>query len=488
MSLVTGGSSGPGGPSPMSSDNLVIDIENVSKVFNIFDKPSDRLLQMLLPRLGRVLPGKGEWSSRQRGREFWALRDVSLKVKRGDAVGIIGRNGSGKSTLLQIIAGTLAPTTGSAQVNGRIAALLELGSGFNPDFTGRENVVLNGMILGLTEREVMQRFDAIAAFADIGNFIDQPVRTYSSGMMLRLAFAVQTQVEPDILIVDEALAVGDALFQKRCFQQMEALRANGCTLLLVSHDQESIRTLTDHAILLRDGTVRVAGPSSEVVLEYRKQLHDDERDYYASISSQHLQHARQTIEAQSDADPVAEPAEHGGSPVLGVRSDKLSFGDFDCVVEHVRVLDTDGNECAYFLPRERAIIEVTARPTRAMDKLNVNVRLRNKEGVKLYSWGTLNQDVSQWTEQGSEQPGVWGTTFPADEPFVVRFEFDCALGVNFYEVQVSVSEELERFGGAQRMLHWRDEAAFFQVGMRQKEYTFGGVCDLRMHATVATTP
>lgn len=467
----------------MSSEDLVIDIENVSKVFNIFDKPSDRLLQMLLPRLGRMLPGTGEWSSRQRGREFWALRDVGLKVKRGDAVGIIGRNGSGKSTLLQIIAGTLAPTTGRAQVNGRIAALLELGSGFNPDFTGRENVILNGMILGLTEREVMQKFDAIAAFADIGNFIDQPVRTYSSGMMLRLAFAVQTQVEPDILIVDEALAVGDALFQKRCFQQMEALRANGCTLLLVSHDQESIRTLTDHAILLRDGTVRAAGPSSDVVLEYRKQLHEDERDYYASVSAQHLQHAQKIVEAQVAQDEPAEDATPEGA-VLGARSDKLSFGDFDCVVERVRVLDAEGEECAYFLPRETIVIEVTSRPMRDMDKLNVNVRLRNKEGVKLYSWGTLNQDVRQWSEEGKHEQGVWGTTFSADQPFVVRFEFDCALGVNFYEVQVSVSEEQERFGGAQRMLHWRDEAAFFQVGMRQKEYTFGGVCDLRMRAEV----
>ena len=464
----------------MSSEDLVIDIENVSKVFNIFDKPSDRLLQMLLPRLGRIVPGSSNWSSRQRGREFWALRDVSLKVKRGDAVGIIGRNGSGKSTLLQIIAGTLAPTTGKAHVNGRIAALLELGSGFNPDFTGRENVILNGMILGLTEREVMQRFDAIAAFADIGDFIEQPVRTYSSGMMLRLAFAVQTQVEPDILIVDEALAVGDALFQKRCFQQMEALRANGCTLLLVSHDQESIRTLTDHAILLRDGVVRAAGPSSDVVLEYRKQLHEDERDYYASVSAQHLQHSQKIVEAQQ---PTEGPA-HDASPVLGVRSDKLSFGDYDCVVERVRIFDERGEECAYFLPGESVVIEVVVRPVRNMDKLHINIRLRNKEGVKLYSWGTLNQDVTRWAEQGQATPGVWGTTFAADTPFAVRFSFDCALGVNFYEVQASVSEELERFGGAQRMLHWRDEAAFFQVGMRQKEYTFGGVCDLRMRAEI----
>lgn len=471
----------------MSSDDLVIDIQRVSKVFNIFEKPSDRLLQMIMPRLGRVMPLPSEWSSRQRGREFWALRDVSLQVKRGDAVGIIGRNGSGKSTLLQIIAGTLAPTSGQANVNGRIAALLELGSGFNPDFTGRENVVLNGMILGLTEREVLDRFDAIAAFADIGSFIDQPVRTYSSGMMLRLAFAVQTQVDPDILIVDEALAVGDALFQKRCFQQMETLRANGCTLLLVSHDQESVRTLTDHAILLRDGTVRAAGPSSEVVLEYRKHLHDDEKVYYASISAQHLQHAQRAVDALAHVPHAITDVQQGEvESVPAEVPDSLSFGDFDCVIEQVRLLDAENQECAYFLPRERMAIEVVARPYRDMDKLNVNIRLRNKEGVKIYSWGTLNQDITHWTEDASQVPGLWGSVFKADEPFVVRFEFDCNLGMNFYEVQVSVSEEEDRFGGAQRMLHWRDEAAFFQVGMRQKEYSFGGVCDLRMRAQLMT--
>lgn len=485
----------------MSSEDVVIDIAGVSKVFNIYEKPSDRLLQMLLPRLGRVVPGKAEWSTRQRGREFWALRNVSLQVRRGDAVGIIGRNGSGKSTLLQVIAGTLAPTTGDARVNGRIAALLELGSGFNPDFTGRENVILNGMILGLSEREVMERFDAIASFADIGNFIDQPVRTYSSGMMLRLAFAVQTQVEPDILIVDEALAVGDALFQKRCFQQMEALRANGCTLLLVSHDQESIRTLTDHSILLRDGLVHAAGPSSDVVLEYRKQLHEDERAYYASISAQHVQHARHAVAVEANQVVTdlgeAESGESGPEraelgvgvevaelSAMGSRSDRLSFGDFDCVIERVRVLDEAGDECAYFLPRDRVIIEVVARPARDMDKLNINIRLRNKEGVKLYSWGTLNQDIQAWAEADQRASGIWDRTFPADRSFIVRFCFDCTLGVNFYEVQASVSEEVERFGGAQRMLHWRDEAAFFQVGMRQKEYTFGGVCDLRMRADI----
>lgn len=470
----------------MSCDDVAVRLESIGKAFQIYEKPYHRLLQAIAPRLGNVVPGLGgRWSTGDFSREFWALRDVSLEVKRGDAVGIIGRNGSGKSTLLQIIAGTLSPTFGSRQVNGRVAALLELGSGFNPDFTGRENVLLNGMILGLTEREVRDRFDDIAGFADIGEFLDQPVRTYSSGMMLRLAFAVQTQVNPEILIVDEALAVGDALFQKRCFQQMEALRNNGCTLLVVSHDQESIRTLTDHALLLRDGVVRSRGASSEVVLDYRRELHEDEKSYYAAVAEKHALLARQDCAqakaAKRSLTPVhGEPQDDAQQPVV---DDGLSFGDLDCVITSVRIFDGDGTECAYFLPGDAVRIEVTATARLDLDKLNVNVRIRNKEGVKMYSWGTLNQDIASWAG-GCDEPVMWSRNFAAKETFVVDFEFECRLGMNFYEVQVSVSEELDKYQGAQRMLHWRDEAAFFQVGVRPKEYTFGGVADLKMKAQV----
>jgi lipopolysaccharide transport system ATP-binding protein len=450
----------------MSSDVSAIHLSGIGKAFEIYEKPHHRLLAALAPRAARVIPRMDQrWQRERFSRQYWALRDVHLDVKKGDAVGIIGRNGSGKSTLLQIIAGTLAPTTGECRVKGRVAALLELGSGFNPDFSGRENVFLNGLILGLTEREIRERFDDIAAFADIGDFLDQPVRTYSSGMMLRLAFAVQTQVNPEILIVDEALAVGDALFQKRCFQQMEALRANGCTLLLVSHDQESIRTLTDHAILLRDGIVRSRGPSSEVVLDYRRDLHEDEKRYYAGITAAHAQFASDSNDAQHQ-----------------ITADTRSFGDLDCVIEGVRVLDGRGDECAYFLPGDRVLIEVACVPRSGMDKLNVNVRLRNKEGVKLYSWGTLNQDIA--ASACGDSNLVWSRVFAGGERFVVTFEFECTLGMNFYEIQASVSEELDFFQGSQRMLHWRDEAAFFQVGMRQREYAFGGVADLRMKAHV----
>lgn len=461
----------------MSSENTAISVEGVSKVFHVYEKPADRLAQMFLPKVGRLVPGRGgsRWESLRFSKEFWALRDLSFEVKKGDSLGIIGRNGSGKSTLLQIIAGTLMPTTGSARVNGRVAALLELGSGFNPEFSGRENVILNGMILGLTQREILERFDDIAAFADIGEFLDQPVKTYSSGMMLRLAFAVQTQIKPDILIVDEALSVGDALFQKRCFQQMESLRNNGCTLLFVSHDQESIRTLTSHALLLRDGVSQAYGISSEVLLEYRRQLHDDESAYYKSLTKSTGDEPRRAVEeVSSSADATVATA----SP-----TDRFSFGDMECTIGEVKIFDVDSNECSYFYPGDRIRINVVVHVHKDIRGLNVNVRLRNKEGVKIYSWGTLNQDMTA-ASRGTAGTSVWERTFRAGESFVVNFDFDCSLGMNFYEVQASVSQEGDLYYGSQRMLHWRDEAAFFQATVRPREYAFGGVIDLQMKAAI----
>jgi lipopolysaccharide transport system ATP-binding protein len=228
-------------PSLMNSDSA-ISVRNVGKMYRIYDRPQDRLKQMLLWRFGRHY-----------GHEFWALRDVSFEVRRGETVGIIGRNGSGKSTLLQIIAGTLAPTEGEVQVNGRVAALLELGSGFNPEFTGRENVFLNGTILGISHAEMTARFDEIADFADIGEFIDQPVKLYSSGMVVRLAFAVQALIEPEILIVDEALAVGDMYFQVKCMAKISELRKRGTAILFVSHAVDMVKAICSRALLIDRG-------------------------------------------------------------------------------------------------------------------------------------------------------------------------------------------------------------------------------------------
>lgn len=280
----------------MNSD-IAISVQNLSKSYQIYDNPGDRLKQFLYPKIKKIL-GKAHTPY---FREFWALQDISFEVKRGETIGIIGRNGSGKSTLLQIICGTLTPTGGAVQTNGRIAALLELGSGFNPEFTGRENVYLNAAVLGLTKEEVDARFDMIAAFADIGEFIDQPVKIYSSGMYVKLAFAVIAHVDADILVVDEALAVGDAVFIQKCMRFIRAFQERG-TLLFVSHDTASIQNLCKSAIWLGNGKIRQIDTSkivSEAYLQYTlqevyglevklKSIDDSSKDSIANSSNTEL--------------------------------------------------------------------------------------------------------------------------------------------------------------------------------------------------------
>lgn len=252
----------------MSSSPL-IHVQGVSKCYSVFAKPRDRLKQMIFPRLRKLLPGGKE---RKFYEEFWALRDVSLEVHRGEMVGIIGRNGSGKSTLLQIICGTMEASTGTVQTQGRIAALLELGAGFNPEFTGRENVYMNASILGLSEAEIAERFDSIVEFSEIGEFIDRPVKTYSSGMFMRLAFSVAVSIEPEVVVVDEALSVGDVGFSMKCMQRIEEMLTNGVTFLLVTHDLNMVRTMCSRALFLRDGREIFDGDAATAVEMYLMEM------------------------------------------------------------------------------------------------------------------------------------------------------------------------------------------------------------------------
>ncbi|HEX4884405.1 MAG TPA: ABC transporter ATP-binding protein [Casimicrobiaceae bacterium] len=255
------GFEGDEAPAPAGgARRVVIDVAGLSKRYEVYDKPHHRLLQT-------VLRGRRAYY-----REFWALRDVSLAVHAGETLGVIGRNGCGKSTLLQLVAGTLSPTLGTVRTQGRIAALLELGSGFNPEFTGRENVYLNGAILGIPRREMDVAFPAIEAFADIGAFIDQPVKTYSSGMMVRLAFAVAVHVTPDILIVDEALSVGDTAFQSKCLDRIRRMQESGVAILLVSHSVNTIIEFCDRAAYLDRGRLVAIGPCREVIERYSNDL------------------------------------------------------------------------------------------------------------------------------------------------------------------------------------------------------------------------
>lgn len=241
----------------MSSDSVVVHTSGLSKCYQIYEKPHHRLLQMLLGRFGH-----------RYFREFWALRDVSFDISKGKVIGILGKNGAGKSTLLQMLCGTLAPSSGTVNVNGRVAALLELGAGFNPEFTGVENVYMNGQILGLSRQNIDAKLPAIEAFADIGEFIHQPVKTYSSGMFARLAFAVSVHVDPDVLIVDEALSVGDSWFQHKSMAKMRDLMSHGCTVLFVSHSIDSVRALCDEVIWLDSGRIKMQGDVTSVTNAY----------------------------------------------------------------------------------------------------------------------------------------------------------------------------------------------------------------------------
>lgn len=301
----------------MSSD-MSIQVEGLSKCYHIYDRPRDRLLQMLQR-------GKKKYF-----REFWALHDVSFSVKRGETVGIIGRNGSGKSTLLQMICGTVAPTTGSVRTHGRVAALLELGAGFNVEFTGRENVMLNAAILGFSAQEMHERMADVLAFSELGDFLDQPVKTYSSGMYARLAFSIAIHVDPDILIVDEALSVGDARFVAKCMRRIKEIKEQGTTILFVSHDVGSIRTLCERVVWLDKGHLVEQGDVFPVTGRYMEFMFQDEKTeeeiLHAEIASQQVPNAPQsaTISAAAgdipaevllDTRPVTHWGSHKGSIV-----------------------------------------------------------------------------------------------------------------------------------------------------------------------------
>lgn len=262
----------------MSSD-VAIRVADLGKCYQIYGRPQDRLKQSILPRVKRLI-GRQPTNYYH---EFWALKEVSFEIEKGEAVGIIGRNGSGKSTLLQLIAGVLTPTCGQVQNTGRVAALLELGSGFNPEFSGRENVYLNAAIHGLAKEDVDIRFNEIAAFAGIGEFIEQPVKTYSSGMIVRLAFAVSVHVDANVLIVDEALAVGDMGFQYRCLDRLDKLTRSGTTLLFVSHDIGAVNAFCQRAVYMESGRVKMIGTPDHVTDAYLADIRQEDRARHGAL-------------------------------------------------------------------------------------------------------------------------------------------------------------------------------------------------------------
>lgn len=255
-----------------NQDDIAIDVQNISKSFRTYERPIDRLKEFIIPKIQRMFGLK----QTHYFREFFALKDISFQVKRGGIVGVVGRNGAGKSTLLQILTGTLSQTSGSVKINGRVAALLELGSGFNPEFSGLENIYINASLVGLSKKEIDSKLDDIINFSEIGDFIDQPVKTYSSGMLVRLAFSVYSQINPEILIIDEALSVGDAKFQRKCFSHLQKLINKGTTIFFVSHSTEQIVTHCNFAFLIEGGKIIQTGEPKTVVNKYLDILFGDQ--------------------------------------------------------------------------------------------------------------------------------------------------------------------------------------------------------------------
>jgi lipopolysaccharide transport system ATP-binding protein len=332
---------------------MAIRVHNLSKCYEIYDRPHDRLKQWFYPALHRLI---GKNPSKQYYREFWALRDVSFEVKKGETIGIIGLNGSGKSTLLQLICGILSPTSGTVESKGRIAALLELGSGFNPEFTGRENVYLNGTVLGLSTKEIDAKFDDIAKFADIGEFINQPVKQYSSGMYVRLAFAVMANVDADILVIDEALAVGDMLFSQKCMRFLRKFKNDG-TVLFVSHNSGAVVSLCDRAVWLDRGEVQAIGPAKHVAERYLA------KRYQSTVKVEGFSMENNPVDQANTQEALEEPT------ALSFRDMRMNFINHSNLRNDIRVFD--------FSPDTRGFGNNGARMT--------NVRLTDQDGQQL-SW------------------------------------------------------------------------------------------------------
>jgi lipopolysaccharide transport system ATP-binding protein len=434
----------------MSYNDIAIRVRNLSKCYQIYDAPRDRLKQFLMPRLQRMI-GK---SPKHYFSEFWALKNVSFEIRKGETVGIIGRNGSGKSTLLQMICGTLNPTSGSIETDGRVAALLELGSGFNPEFTGRENVYMNANVLGLSNDEIDSRFADIAAFADIGEFIKQPVKTYSSGMVVRLAFAVAINVDPEILIIDEALSVGDELFQRKCFSRIEAIKSNGATILFVSHSGGTIVELCDRALLIDAGERLAAGIPKQIVGRYQKLLYAPS-DKSEAIREQ-IRRADQSV--VGSAIPVPDTSqkdlallEHTQVPQESFNpnlkpSSTIEYEPHGVYIESPAVLTLAGDQVNNLFRGKTYRYTYNVFFTQSATNVRFGMLIKTISGFELGGCSSASS------------PGDAIAYVDARSTYRVEFRFRCALNPSVYFLNAGVLGDV---AGSETFLHrWIDVAMF----------------------------
>jgi lipopolysaccharide transport system ATP-binding protein len=380
--------------------DIAIRVQNLSKCYQIYDTPRDRLKQFVAPRMQRL----AGHTPRQYFREFWALKDVSFEIKKGETVGIIGRNGSGKSTLLQMICGTLNPTSGSIQTNGRIAALLELGSGFNPEFTGRENVYMNAAVLGLSNEEIDTRFDDIVAFADIGGFIEQPVKTYSSGMMVRLAFAVIAHVDADILVVDEALAVGDAFFTQKCMRFLRAFMKTG-TVLFVSHDTSSVKNLCNNAIWLEKGKVLQEGGPKDVCELYLQAFYEAQQGKSSTTKLKAIKNQDTTRPLKDQRLEFINASNlRNDLQIFKFDPEAVSFGKGGAQIASTEFLDKEGSPLAWVVGGEQVTLRVHAIAHEPLGAPIIGFTIKDRLGQALFGDNTYlsYRDEPLFCEAGNE--------------------------------------------------------------------------------------
>jgi ABC-type polysaccharide/polyol phosphate transport system ATPase subunit len=394
------------------SSEPVVELRGVSKVYRVYQRPFDRLREAVTG--GCV------------HREIRVLSGIDLDVVRGRTVGIIGRNGSGKSTLLKLVAGTLQPTSGSVRVRGTVAALLELGSGFNHDETGRENVFINAGIHGLSRAEIARRYERIAEFSELGDFLDQPVKTYSSGMVMRLAFATAMQAERDLLIVDEALAVGDEMFQRKCMAAIESIKSSGRTILFVSHSLETVKALCDHVVLLEQGRVAACGAPSDVAHEYARLV--------AGLSRRPGP-VRRIARPEQAAEPAAAPRTPPPLPrvvqvpveLLEVGKEEFPYGTGEADIAGVETRNARGEPTTSFPSGDLALLHYTVEFARRIEQPICGMAIKTLEGICVYGTNTLYQDI----EIGACEPG---------EGVAIEFRIPLRLGAGNYYITVGCGE------------------------------------------------
>jgi len=355
-------------------EDIVINIENLSKCYHIYSSPRDRLLQML------------SFNRKHYYREFWALKNISFKVSSGETLGIIGRNGSGKSTLLQTICNTLTPTSGLIHTKGRIAALLELGSGFNPEFTGLENVYLNAAVLGLTKHEIDERYDSISAFADIGDYIYQPVKSYSSGMVVRLAFSVIAHVDANILIIDEALAVGDAFFTQKCMRFLRSFMEKG-TIVFVSHDTGAIRSLCSRAIWLENGNIHMQGKPKDVCESYLEAFFEEQQRKGIKTSLKINFDQKMTKKNTKKNDQIE------NTQSSATISNSASFGDGQATILNVKLYDGHGDFLNWISGGEDVVLQIDVLAHNDLDSPIIGFYIKDKYGQQLFGDNTYSSYV-----------------------------------------------------------------------------------------------